>query len=215
MPVPQCSFREVVFPNIHPEPFLMQLKIITSHRIEISSEPPFLQTDPSQLPQLLPITLVLRTFAAISLLLSDLGWLKLSSEQRAKETDLLLFPLLVLSHDLLSYLYYSAPQLDKVTSRMLYPMLEHDLDPKSLPVHRMAGDCKVQRALSSLICWEARGWAGQAPHQLLNPSTAKQRNCKVESEALSVSQRHLFAPHVTVLCCGHHRGGFVPVSHQN
>ena len=83
--MPDHPFREVVFPNVQPEPFLVQLEAIPSSPItdymgeeadpqltttslwvviesnKVSPEPPLLQTKQSQLPQTLLIRLVLQT----------------------------------------------------------------------------------------------------------------------------------------------------------
>ena len=85
MPAPDHSLREVVFPNIQPESSLTQLEAIPSSPIasyvgeeagphltstslqvvvesdKVFPEPPLLQTKQSQLPELLPVRLVLQT----------------------------------------------------------------------------------------------------------------------------------------------------------
>ncbi|KAK4831969.1 hypothetical protein QYF61_020352 [Mycteria americana] len=68
-PVPMLDhpFSEVKFPNIQSKPPLAQLEAISSRPItfvesdEVSPQPPFLQAEQPQVPQLLPISLVLQT----------------------------------------------------------------------------------------------------------------------------------------------------------
>ena len=90
--MPYCAFREEFFPNIQPEPPLMQLEIIPSHPIasyagevtnthhasaspqvvvesnKVSPEPPLLQTK-SQFPHLLLRRLTLQTLTSLIALL--------------------------------------------------------------------------------------------------------------------------------------------------
>ncbi|KAK4814505.1 hypothetical protein QYF61_021568 [Mycteria americana] len=68
-PVPMLDnpFSEEIFPNIQSKPPLEQLEAISSRPMafvesdEVSPQPPFLQAEQPQVPQLLPISLVLQT----------------------------------------------------------------------------------------------------------------------------------------------------------